>query len=72
MKEVAMLGLFLLFACGETEDTTQEKEQEIAREKKRWLFGNSTFCSKCGEKITFLSFPKPTFEYPVVLAAIEL
>ena len=42
----------------------KSKAQPRPREKKRWLFGNSTFCSKCGEKITFLSFPKPTFDDP--------
>jgi len=46
------------------EKRAKSKSQPRAREKKRWLFGNSTFCSKCGEKITFLSFPKPTFDDP--------
>ena len=42
----------------------KSQAQPRAREKKRWMFGNSTFCSKCGERITFLSFPKPTFNDP--------
>jgi len=43
---------------------SRNKSAPRPRERKRWLFGNSTFCRECGEKISFLSVPKPKLSDP--------